>query len=80
MGALIRNSICVVEEIDLDKVEIEWGEYMRIRVKINITKPIPRKKKLNLGFLEPVWVTISYERLSNFCYVCRLMGAWTKRL
>lgn len=46
VGRLIGNSIGVTEEVDLDAGEFEWGEYMGVRVKMDITKPVPRKKKL----------------------------------
>lgn len=39
MGREIRNSLGQIEDVDLDKGEIEWGEYMRVRIKLDISKP-----------------------------------------
>ncbi|KAK3229487.1 hypothetical protein Dsin_001368 [Dipteronia sinensis] len=52
-----------------------WGEFMSVRVSVDITKP------LNRGII--VWieefgvmftVMIRYERLSNFCFGCGVIG------
>ncbi|KAH7860856.1 hypothetical protein Vadar_018809 [Vaccinium darrowii] len=45
--------------------------YLRLRVRIDITKP------LNKGFFlkrSDLWVRIQYERLSDFCYACGRIG------
>lgn len=39
---LIRNTIGRFEEADLVHGEVEWGEFMRIRVNIDITRPLLR--------------------------------------
>lgn len=74
VGGLVRNFIGVVEEIDLEKWEIEWREYMHIWGKMNITKPISKRKKLNLGLSKLVWVTLSYERLLDIYNACGTIG------
>lgn len=48
---------------------IEWGEYMRVHVKLDITKPLVQRKKLQLGLLVPVWIGFSYDGLPYF-YFC----------
>lgn len=63
-----------LEEVDLDEGEIEWGEYMRIWVCIDVTKPSLRRKKLNFGLQKPVWVHFSYERLPDICFCCGVLG------
>lgn len=52
-----------VEEVDIEHEAIEWGEYMRIRVCLNITKPLLRGKRMNLGLTKSIWVRFTYERL-----------------
>lgn len=71
---LVGDSLGKIEEVDLDNGENEWGKYMIITVKLNISKPIVRKKKLKLGRLEPVWIWLSYERLQDFCFCCGVLG------
>lgn len=63
---IIGNSLSRVEEVDLEIEEIEWDEYMLIRVNIDISKLLLRHKKLNIGLSKPVWLKLSYERLPNF--------------
>lgn len=46
---LVRASLGRVETIDLEYGEVEWGEYMQVKVNLDITKPLARRKKLNIG-------------------------------
>lgn len=70
IGNLIGRKIGRVEEVDLEKGEMAWGEYMRVCVCIDVTKPLLRGKKINIGSAEPIWVRFSYKSLPNFCYCC----------
>jgi hypothetical protein len=36
LGAIVGE----VEEVDTNELGIGWGEYVRVRTKINITKPL----------------------------------------
>lgn len=74
IGRLIDNSLGRFEEIDLAHGKVEWGEFMRIRVSLNITRPLLRRKKLNVGLSELVWLNFKYERLPNFCFCCGVLG------
>lgn len=40
IGNLVGASLGKVEEVDLPHGDVEWGEFMRIRVSIDITKPM----------------------------------------
>ena len=46
------------------------GPCMRIRVQIDITKPLCRGRKILLDDNTECWVSFQYERLPNFCYWC----------
>lgn len=61
-------------EVDLDYGEVEWGEFMRTRVNMDISKPLLRQKMLNLDLPEPAWVRFSYEHILDFCYCCGRLG------
>lgn len=43
---------------------------MRIKIILDVTKPLLRKKKLNIGHPESVWVTFKYENMPNFYFCC----------
>lgn len=74
MGCLIRNSFSQVVEVDREEDEVTWGEYLRMRININITKPHLRGKGVNIRIDKPYWIRFSYERLPNFCYICGRLG------
>lgn len=40
IGQMVGTSLSRVEEVDLDYGEVEWGEFMRIKVSIDITQPL----------------------------------------
>lgn len=52
IGRLVGSSLGRLEEVDIE--EGEWGEFMRIRVHIDITKPLICCKKINIGMSEPI--------------------------
>lgn len=74
IGREIGNSIGHTEEVDLEDEEIKWGEYMRVRVKLDISKPLLKKKKLAIEEFELMWVSFSYEKLPDYCYGCLVIG------
>ena len=50
------------------------GEFLRVRLKLDISRPLPRCCKLwNVGKLVG-WVGLKFERLPNFCYWCGRVG------
>lgn len=71
IGNLVGEAIGRVEEVDINYRDVEWREYMCVRICIDITKPLLRKNKMNLGLAELVWVNFTYKRLLDlsFCYV-----------
>lgn len=50
--------------------ELGGGLYMRVRVAIDITKPLCCGRKIKLDSTPARWVSFKYERLPNFCYWC----------
>lgn len=63
-----------VAEVDIFDGEVIWGEYIRIQVKLDVTKLLLRGKKIRIRENIDVWVRFSYEKLSDFCYCCGLIG------
>lgn len=51
-----------------------WKEYVRIRVALNIEKPLKRKMKLKREGNAWTWINFKYERMSSFCFVCGIIG------
>ncbi|MDO7987361.1 DUF4283 domain-containing protein [Sweet potato little leaf phytoplasma] len=55
--------------------ELVWGQSMRIRVRLDITKPLLRGFMLKGPDIKgECWVTIRYERLPELCFLCGKIG------
>jgi hypothetical protein len=72
VGHKIGSSVGEVEEIDMLEDEAGWGEFLRVKVHMVLSKPIPRGRKLHLPN-QSTWVAFKYERLPKFCYKCGVM-------
>ncbi len=46
---------------------------MRIRIKMDISKPLCRGRKARLSARNETWIAFRYERLPNFCYWCGML-------
>ena len=69
-GEAIGSSIGkVVQVADLEDDDV-GGEFLRARVTMDISKPLPRVSKLRSGGKQIGLVGLKYERLPNFCYWC----------
>ena len=51
-----------------DLFAMEGRDFMRVRVIIDISKPLSRGQKITLDDDSVCWVSFKYERLPNFCY------------
>lgn len=50
-----------------------WTEYMRIKVKLDVRKPLKRRKKIVKKNGTEVIVTCKYEQLGEFCFTCGVL-------
>lgn len=50
-----------------------WRMYMRIRVNMDIGKPLKRRMRIKEGG-DWNWLNLKYERLGTFCFVCGMLG------
>lgn len=51
-----------------DAEEFERGNFMQVRVSIDITKPLSRGRKVEFNNCEVSWVSFKHEHLPNLCY------------
>ena len=59
-----------VEHVGETEEEKGCEGYMRVRVKIDIAKPLCRGRKAQLPSGKETWISFKYERLPIFCYWC----------
>jgi hypothetical protein len=69
MGQRIGASMGVVEEVDVDEAGVGWGEFLRVRIVLDVTKPLLRGRFLKLRD-KTIWITFHYERIPRFCFMC----------
>ena len=75
----------VVDEGETEGEDPENYNFVRVRVAVDITKPLCRGRKISTTSGREGWVNFRYERLPNICYGCgrlthsdRECLAWTK--
>jgi hypothetical protein len=75
MGLEIGDLVGKGVEVEVGEDGMAVGEYLRIKARINISKP------LMMGFMRPAseveeqkWCPFEYEFLLEFCYVCGIIG------
>lgn len=51
-----------------------WREYFRVRVAIDVTKPLKRRMKIKKADNDWYWINFKYENLPMFCFICGILG------
>lgn len=55
--------------MDIEENNTAWGEYMCIRVTLDVSKSLFRGKKLNVGIALPCWARFPMKDFSSFALV-----------
>lgn len=74
---MTREMIVEVLEVDVDEYDMAVGQYMRLKVKLDIRKLLIRGVTLDVGdevYAKMKWCPLVYEYLPDFCYTCGLIG------
>ena len=53
-----------------DEIESEGDGFIRIRITIDVSKPLCRGRVISLDNVKELWVSFKYKRLLNICYWC----------
>jgi hypothetical protein len=69
VGTKIGESLGKLEDVDLAGDGAGWGRCLRLRVHIDLTKPLERGRALHLDG-QSYWVMFKYEKLPRFCFFC----------
>ncbi|WOG86768.1 hypothetical protein DCAR_0205986 [Daucus carota subsp. sativus] len=70
----IGNLVGTFVKMDPTTLNGLWKQYIRIRVTMDIKKPLKRRMKLKREGGSSSWINYKYERLSMFCFVCGRLG------
>ncbi|XP_058759140.1 uncharacterized protein At4g02000-like [Vicia villosa] len=74
IGVTMANFIGTYVEYDKNNNSAFWRQYMRIRVKIDVQKPLKKLTRVKNKGGEWCNVIFKYEKLSLFCFVCGVLG------
>lgn len=71
----IRNEVGEFMEMESDENECAAGRYIRLKVRLDIRKPLMRGVTISRDEGEDGrWCPLSYEYLPDFCYCCGIIG------
>jgi hypothetical protein len=73
MGVKLGSNAGTIEEVDTNEEGIRWGEYLRVRIRINIQKPLVRGKMIKVRN-KAVLIPFKYEKIPKFCYQCGVIN------
>ena len=73
-GERVGNAIGTTLEVAVPESGVGWGPSLRVRIRLDITKPFPRGRLITFQSLGQMWVSFKYERLPWFCFHCGLLG------
>jgi hypothetical protein len=68
VATTLVSSMGTVEKLADGENSADGGQAMRIRVSMDITKPLSRGRKARLEQGCETWISFKYERLPNYCY------------
>ena len=74
VGRELGNSLGKFIESDRRARQIEQAKFMRIRVDLQLDKPLRCGGKVASADGEKFWVNFKYERLPTFCFHCGILG------
>ena len=67
---VVQDIVSVAGEVVISRADNEdykGGNFMRVRVKVDVTKPLSRGRKIGLCNGEESWASFKYECLPNLC-------------
>ncbi|XP_048504096.1 uncharacterized protein LOC125499392 [Beta vulgaris subsp. vulgaris] len=65
---------CLGEVMEVESDGVQWDTSARVRVLIDVTKPLRRVQRISVKKGVSALVEFKYERLPTFCYGCGLIG------
>lgn len=70
----VGNYIGKFVKSDPNNFKSSWKSFLRIRVTLQVCKPLKRRMKIKREGGNWGWINFKYERLSTYCFVCGMLG------
>jgi hypothetical protein len=77
VGQQIGATVGEVEEVEADEDGVGWGEYLRVRVVIDLAKPLARGRTITIRN-KTLWVPFKYEKIPKYCFRCGVVRHGTR--
>ncbi|KAL0370779.1 UNVERIFIED_CONTAM: hypothetical protein Sangu_0396000 [Sesamum angustifolium] len=74
MANNIGNKLGQFLDTELYEYGSNWSSDWRLRINLNVSRPLKRAIRLRSAEGEGKLVTFTYEKLPNFCYLCGTLG------
>jgi hypothetical protein len=72
VGKTLGETVGEVEDVDTNDEGMGWGKFLRVRIRINLFKPLARGRMLRIKD-RSYWIPFQYERLPRICFRCGLI-------
>jgi hypothetical protein len=69
VGLQVGATVGEVEDIDVLDDGVGWGEYLRVKIRLDLSKPLSRGRIIKVQDKE-LWVPFQYEKIPRFCFKC----------
>lgn len=74
IGHKLGNLLGEVLVVQVSKSEAKWQDWILVRVKLDVRRPLMRGALVHLRGNSRIWIEFKYGKLPNFCYLCRVLG------
>jgi hypothetical protein len=72
VGMQVGAMVGEVEDVDVLDDGVGWGEYLRVKICIDLSKPLTRGSIIKIQDKE-MWIAFKYKKLPRFCFSCGLV-------
>ena len=73
-GERVGGTLGNVVSVDVPEHGVGWGPFLRVRLSLDFTKPIPRGRLVTFHAVGQLWISFKYERLPWICFHCGVIG------
>lgn len=72
----LKGGVGLILDIEVDDNGFGWSKFMRVRVEVDLTKPLARRRMLTMGEKQ-LRIPFKYESRPIFCFNCGVIKHFT---